>query len=197
MRRGLAVALGAAVLAVAACGAPAPTTAADIAPTSSAPSVAAPEASQMPTRVSVPRIGVDTSLVPLGLAGDGSIAVPPVDQPMQAGYVYWSAAQAAQRPTVMLGHVNGRNAAGAPVPGVFARLAELHQGDVVRVEYADGEMRSYTIARTSQQPKSVFPTDAVYGVAHDEIRLITCGGSFNPSAHSYLDNFVAYGVPQA
>jgi len=47
-------------------------------------------------------------------------------------------------------------------------------------------------ART-EVAKDAFPTDAVYGQTSDaELRLITCGGSFNPAAHSYVDNIVVY-----
>ena len=42
-------------------------------------------------------------------------------------------------------------------------------------------------------PKDAFPTDRVYGpTAGPELRLITCGGSFDRSAGSYRDNTVVF-----
>ena len=42
-------------------------------------------------------------------------------------------------------------------------------------------------------PKDHFPTQQVYGPAPDpELRLITCGGTFDPAIGSYLNNVVVY-----
>jgi hypothetical protein len=44
-----------------------------------------------------------------------------------------------------------------------------------------------------QYPKNEFPADAVYGpVRGPELQLITCGGEFDRSSHSYRDNLVVY-----
>ena len=41
--------------------------------------------------------------------------------------------------------------------------------------------------------KSRFPTAAVYGPAPGpQLRLITCGGAFDPVTRSYLANVVVY-----
>jgi hypothetical protein len=42
-------------------------------------------------------------------------------------------------------------------------------------------------------PKSQFPTDQVYGpTSSAELRLVTCGGRFDRSQHSYVDNIIVY-----
>jgi hypothetical protein len=42
-------------------------------------------------------------------------------------------------------------------------------------------------------PKDEFPTGQVYGPVPDaELRLITCGGTFDPVTGSYLANVVVY-----
>jgi hypothetical protein len=44
-------------------------------------------------------------------------------------------------------------------------------------------------------PKDRFPTAAVYGPAPGaQLRLITCGGTFDPALRSYLSNVVVYAV---
>lgn len=43
--------------------------------------------------------------------------------------------------------------------------------------------------------KNAFPTDAVYGDTPDsQLRLITCGGKFDRSAHSYVDNVIVFAI---
>ena len=44
-------------------------------------------------------------------------------------------------------------------------------------------------------PKTYFPTAAVCGPAPGaQLRLITCGGTFDQILHSYLSNVVVYAV---
>lgn len=44
--------------------------------------------------------------------------------------------------------------------------------------------------------KRAFPTDAVYGeTPGPELRLITCGGAFDPNSGHYLDNVIAFATP--
>jgi hypothetical protein len=42
-------------------------------------------------------------------------------------------------------------------------------------------------------PKDAFATSKVYSnIDHAGLRLITCGGSFDPHTHSYEDNVVVF-----
>jgi len=52
-----------------------------------------------------------------------------------------------------------------------------------------------TVASRSveEYPKDAFPTNKVYGdLDHPGLRVITCGGSFDHAARSYVDNIVVY-----
>jgi hypothetical protein len=45
----------------------------------------------------------------------------------------------------------------------------------------------------AEYPKATFPARIVYGpVDYPGLRLITCGGSFDHSRHSYRDSVVVY-----
>jgi sortase (surface protein transpeptidase) len=126
--------------------------------------------------------------VPLGLNADRTVQVPPVDTPEQAGWFTGAPRPGDPGPAVLLGHVNGGGQA-----GIFARLGELGPGDEVLVERADGSTVRFTVRRVDQVPKTDFPTDEVYGDTDGpELRLITCGGSFDESADSYRDNIIVY-----
>jgi LPXTG-site transpeptidase (sortase) family protein len=142
----------------------------------------------VPAEIDIPRIGATSSLVGLGLAADGTVEVPPVEAPMQAGWFTGAPKPGEPGPSVVLGHVNGGGQA-----GIFARLHELEEGDEVLVRRTDGTVVRFTVTRVEQVPKADFPTEEVYGdTLEPELRLITCGGLFDRSAHSYRENVIVY-----
>jgi hypothetical protein len=142
----------------------------------------------VPVAMRIPKIGAQSSLVQLGLNPDGSVQVPPVSEPLQAGWYAGGAAPGEIGPAVLLGHVDGNHQA-----GIFFRLHELVPGDDVFVTRKDGVVLHFTVTAKSEVPKNAFPTEAVYGkTVGPELRLITCGGSFDAAAHSYVDNIVVY-----
>jgi hypothetical protein len=61
------------------------------------------------------------------------------------------------------------------------------------ITLADGNTARFTVDRVVSYPKAHFPTLAVYGATpRAELRLITCGGSFDRNSGHYLNNTVAY-----
>jgi sortase (surface protein transpeptidase) len=142
-----------------------------------------------PVGISIPTIRVKSTLVPLGLNPDGSVEVPPIEKPKQAGWFDRGPGAGEVGPFVVLGHVDSYTEA-----GVFYRLRDLRVGDRIDVDRRDGSRVTYLVDRVDRVPKDGFPTDAVYGdVARPEIRLITCGGDFDESRHSYEDNMIVFG----
>ncbi len=159
-------------------------------PSSPAPTVpmtpVAPMPRSEPVRLQVPAIGVDTSLTRLGLRTDGTMEVPPDAFP--AGWYGGAPTPGELGPAIIAGHVDwaGRD-------GVFHDLHRLTPGDEVSVTRADGSTAMFRVDRVEQLRKDRFPTDAVYGdIDHAGLRLITCGGTFDPRAHSYVDNVIAF-----
>jgi hypothetical protein len=139
-----------------------------------------------PVFVAIPRIGVRSDLVRLGLDPQGALAVP--RDPAQAGWFTGSAAPGALGPAVIAGHVTWNG-----VPAVFYRLGGLRPGDRVIVGRRDGRTAVFTINRVASFPKSRFPSHAVYGaIDHAGLRLITCGGTYDAARHRYLSNVVAF-----
>ncbi|GAA4541165.1 class F sortase [Amycolatopsis samaneae] len=145
-------------------------------------------AKSAPVSLDIPKIAARSSLVPLGLNPDSTVQVPPVETPLQAGWYENGPTPGELGPAVILGHVDGNKQA-----GIFYRLRELKPGDEVSVARKDGTTARFAVTKVDQVPKDHFPTDAVYGdTAGPELRLITCGGAFDRSAHSYLDNIIVY-----
>lgn len=178
------------LLALTGCAIPATPT-----PPGAAPTVAEGGVEPAPVAVEIPAIGAASTLIPLGLDADGALAVPPLDQPMQAGWFELGVEPGQLGPSVIAGHVQGRDAAGAPVPGVFARLAELTAGAEVVVQRGNADPLLWRVVTVERFDKSRFPTAAVYGdVAEPELKLITCGGVFDADAGSYSENVVVTAV---
>lgn len=157
------------------------------APASSSPAAPVADATTAaPVRLLVPDIGVDTDLMELGLQADGSLEVPPTGFP--AGWFTGAPMPGAIGPAVMAGHVDW-----AGEPGVFYDLRELEPADRITVARADGSSVVFAVTSVEQFAKDAFPTDAVYGdLDHPGLRLITCGGSFDPGERSYSDNIVVF-----
>nr|WP_246407420.1 class F sortase [Modestobacter versicolor] len=140
----------------------------------------------VPARVAIPAIGVDTPLTEIGVDGAGAL-VPPADYRV-AGWFAAGPAPGETGPAVLAGHVDDRTG-----PAVFFRLEELTAGDEVRVTGADGQLVTFTVTRVASYPKDAFATAEVYGpTTGAELRLITCGGTFDRSRRSYTDNVVVF-----
>jgi sortase (surface protein transpeptidase) len=136
--------------------------------------------------VQVGRVGVDAEVIPLGLDAAGALEVPA--DFAQAGWWRSGPEPGERGPAVIVGHVDSRSG-----PAVFYRLRELVAGDRVTVQRADGTSGEFVVDRVEQHPKSAFPTDAVYGAtAAPELRLVTCGGTFDRSTGHYVDNTIVF-----
>lgn len=139
-----------------------------------------------PAELIIPAIGVRTRLARIGLTADGTLQPPPTAT--IAGWYTGSPRPGATGPAVIAGHIDSR--AG---PGVFFRLRLLHAGDRVYIRRANHTLAVFTVVSVRRYRKTRFPRTAVYGPAlTPQLRLITCGGAFDPTTRSYLDNIVAY-----
>ncbi len=139
-----------------------------------------------PVWLTIPAIGVRAAVVQLGLNPDGTLQVP--TSTTVTGWYTGSPRPGAIGSAIIVGHVDSR--AG---PGVFFWLRTMRPGERVYVRRADGTLAVFTVTRVSMYAKDHFPTAAVYGPVPDaELRLITCGGVFDPSLGSYLSNVVVY-----
>lgn len=159
-----------------------------------------------PVSLRVPAIGVDSSLVRTGWEPDDPATpqveripqVPPDTDPGQASWATWSPEPGASGPAVLYGHVNGSVNGQRGVPGVFARIGTLQPGQEILVSREDGTTAVFAVTRVRTWAKADFDRDGearreVYGdTPGAELRLVTCGGDFDPDARSYLDQVVVF-----
>ncbi len=140
-----------------------------------------------PTGVRIPSIAVDSPLESLGTDAAG-VLQGPVDYG-KAGWYTAGVAPGEIGPAVIAGHVD--SAAG---PAVFYRLRDLKAGDVIEVARGDRWI-PFRVVASEKYPKNQFPTERVYRPTPvPELRLITCGGTFDRTRRSYEDNIVVYAV---
>ncbi|MFB4294884.1 class F sortase [Nonomuraea sp. ATR24] len=144
----------------------------------------------VPTRLRVPAIGVDAQVVAMGLNPDGTAGEPPLSRPDLVSWFSDGAAPGQIGVSAFYGHVDSRRSG----PAVFYRVAQLTPGAAVQVSRRDGRTATFEIYAVERYAKTDFPTDRVYAhTGRSEIRLITCGGTFDPAKGSYRDNIVAFG----
>jgi len=150
------------------------------------PRPAGPARVARPVYLSIPVIGVHTRLIRLGLTARGTLQVPASTS--VAGWYTGGPRPGQIGSAVIAGHIDSYLG-----PGVFFRLRLLRPGDRVYVRQAGGTLAVFRVYAEHSYPKDHFPTQQVYGPAPDpELRLITCGGTFDPAIGSYLNNVVVY-----
>ncbi|MER6732842.1 class F sortase [Streptomyces puniciscabiei] len=152
------------------------------------PSPAKPLGDAVPQRVDIPQLGVQAPVVSRGLDAQGAVDPPPLDQPGVVGWYGAGPAPGAQGAALLVGHVDTETR-----PAVFYQLSTLKPGETVRVVRSDGKVARFTIDDVRVLPRAGFDAHQAYGPRHPgraELRLITCGGSFDRAAHSYTANVV-------
>jgi sortase (surface protein transpeptidase) len=160
-------------------------------PVPTSPIVAPPQSAQpvpvaSPVSLTIPLIGVKTNLITLGLAQGGGMQVP--SSTTVAGWYTGSPRPGSIGSAIIVGHIDSKNG-----PAVFYRLPELRRGDDVFVKRADGTTAEFRVTAVQTYLKDRFPTEQVYGPTPDaELRLITCGGTFDYATGHYLSNIVVY-----
>ena len=150
----------------------------------------APIGPSRPVSLAIPAIGVHTLVNPIGLAADGSLAVPqPGPHLDEAAWFRNSPTPGQPGPSIIEGHVD--SAAG---PSVFLRLGAVRPGDRVVVRRADGRVLTFRVDAVRDFLKDRFPTTLVYG-GHDlgrpTLRLITCS-DFDSSIGHHVGNEVVF-----
>jgi sortase (surface protein transpeptidase) len=165
----------------------------DALPAPTGPIVAPPQSANprpvaAPVSLTIPVIGVDTKLITLGLNPNGTLQVPSTTA--VAGWYTGGPRPGAIGSAIIVGHVDSYRG-----PGVFFRLRTLKRGDKVYVRRADGTLAVFRVTLVQEYPKDHFPTESVYGPTPDaELRLITCGGTFDSTTGHYLSNYIVYAV---
>lgn len=150
------------------------------------PTGTTPKQMPNPIRISIPAIGVNARVIPLGLNRDQTIQVP--KNLGEAGWFRPGPEPGEQGAAVIVGHLDSVQG-----PGVFYRLRELRAGDVITVQLQGGSKVRFVARSMLRVPKNHFPTRRVYArTPAPTLRLITCAGKLNPATGHHTDNYIVF-----
>lgn len=141
-----------------------------------------------PTRLAIKHIAVNAPFTPLHLAADGRLNAPPAGDTNLVGWYAEGPTPGEQGTAIVAGHVDTKTG-----PAVFLLLRLLKPGDTADITRADGTVATFTVDSVEMFSKDDFPDQRVYGSTPDpQLRLITCGGSYDRSKRDYTDNVVVF-----
>lgn len=146
-----------------------------------------------PTKVTIPTLSISAPVEPVGVQTDQQMQIPE-DISRVGWYRYGAAPGSPTGSAVLAGHVDDKEQG----IGVFGSIGTLAPGDQVDVTLADGRTLTYQVLSREIFDKSSVPWDRVFDrTGPPRIVLVTCGGSFNASESSYVDNILVTAVPVA
>lgn len=139
-----------------------------------------------PVRIVIPALKVDAKMAKVGLKSNGAMEIPKV------GVVGWfgpGPVPGASGPCVVVSHVTYGGKKGA-----FYHLKDLKQGDQVLIYDKSGDVATFQVDSKETILKSALPTDRIWNNTKDAVlRLVTCGGEYDPQTKHYLSNVIVYG----
>lgn len=169
--------------AVSTASAPAPAAAPSVSPTTD---LALPRSA--PTRLVIPSIAVDAPFTTLTLAASGALNPPPGDNKNLVGWYKGGVTPGENGNAIVAGHVDTKTG-----PAVFLLLDDVRQGALINITRQDGIVATFKVDSVETFSKAEFPDERVYGrTSTPQLRLITCGGSYDRQAKDYTDNVVVF-----
>ncbi|MEV6764371.1 class F sortase [Streptomyces sp. NPDC051105] len=142
-----------------------------------------------PTRLLIPKIGVDAPFTTLTLAPSGQLQPPPAADTNLVGWYAEGPAPGEAGTAIIAGHVDTKTSA-----AVFVRLDELEPGDRFTVLRDDGTQADFVVDSADTFAKDDFPSKRVYAdTSRPEVRLITCAGDYDHDVKDYTENLVVFG----
>ncbi|MFD4033645.1 class F sortase [Streptomyces sp. NPDC058637] len=152
------------------------------------PPAHAPLDGAAPERVEIPSIGIEAPVVPRGLDSEGAVDPPPYARPGTVGWYGSGTEPGTEGAALFVGHVDTETK-----PAVFYGLSTAQPGAKVRVSRSDGTIAEFTIDDVQVFTRERFDAQKAYGPRKDgraELRLITCGGTYDHKSRAYTANVV-------
>ncbi len=144
-----------------------------------------------PVEVVADRVGLRMPVVPVGVASDGQMALPP--DPSRLGWYRFGPGPTASRGSAVLaGHVDSKQYGVGPL----VKLRKVRPGDEIRVRVTGDTVLRYrttdvvSVAKKSLPELGVFDRDG-----RKLLRVVTCGGAYDRDRGGYQDNVVVTAVP--
>lgn len=143
-----------------------------------------------PVRLAIPALGVDASIVPVGVEPHGGMEVP--EDVRTAGWYRFGPLPGARGSAMVIGHVDSR----VQGPGIFFGLSRLELGERIGVQLSGGSTQSFVVVARRSFAKDELPQDLFARDGPPRLTLVTCGGGFDDRTRSYTHNVIVYAVPE-
>lgn len=156
----------------------------DAAPGPARPSV-------VPVGVAMTSIGVEAPVRPVGVARDGQMQLPP-DPRVMGWYRFGPAPASGEAGSVVVaGHLDSKRFGIGPL----VRLRDIEVGEPVAVALSDGTTSTYTVVEVERFDRQALPSRLFARTGPERLRIITCGGAYDPVAGGYQQNLVVTAAP--
>jgi sortase A len=144
-----------------------------------------------PSRLSIPRLGVDAHIQRVGIAKSGSVAVP--SNFTDVAWYRNSSVPGQPGGALIDGHVDN----GLSLAGVFKHLSSLVAGDDLYIETDSGQQLHYVVTRLAAYPYQEVPMDDLLAESGPStLSLITCDGTWMQGKKTYDQRLVVYATLQ-
>lgn len=140
-----------------------------------------------PRRLIIPKIGIDTTILPVGTNQDGNMDVP--KNLLNVGWYKDGVMPGNQGNSVIAGHEVDQFGLGV----VFNHLHELSPGDKIFVISEKNEKIPFTVVKKEIYDYNKAPLDEIFGKSNDRnLNLITCNGDYKYSLGTKDKRLVVY-----
>ncbi|MEV7776099.1 class F sortase [Kitasatospora sp. NPDC086791] len=141
-----------------------------------------------PTRIRIPEIGVDAPFTEVSLTPSGEIDVPPSEDRNLVGWYRNGPIPGDRGAAIVVGHLDTKK-----TTAVFWGLGSLKAENHVAITRDDHMVAEFSIDSVDVFTRKNFPDKQVYGQTSDaQLRLITCGGSYDTERDEYTGNIVVF-----
>ncbi len=163
---------------------PAPATATP-APTTPTPAPApTASAAAVPTRVTVPRLGIDMRVEPQGVDERGQMGLP-ADPAVAGWYRFGASPSDGAGAVVVAAHIDSRTFGVGP----FSRLGSAKPGDEVDL-WVGAARVTYRVSQVARVDKAALDADGLFSLSGAaRLHLVTCTGDYAPGS-GYTQNLV-------
>lgn len=144
-----------------------------------------------PVRMTIPAIGIQAMVVPVGLDEARAVQIPE-DIATVGWYALGVAPGSTTGSAVLVGHRDGR----VQGRGALYDLARLAPGDRIDVTDALSRELHFTVVAREVVAKAVLPTDDLFAIdGPPRLTVITCGGEYVRDGGGYQANVIITAVP--
>lgn len=140
----------------------------------------------LPVRLQIPKLQVDSHVIYVGVAKDGSMSVP--TNVTDTGWYKYGALPGNTGTAVIAGHLNGLRGES----GVFSNLDKLAAGDTITVTENNGLILTFIVRETRTYGQNEQPAEVFNSTSGSHLNLITCTGNWDSSEHRFAKRLVVF-----